>query len=185
VPKPPEQTVFQVRIELEDVQPAVWRRLLVPGGVRLAKVHLMFQAAMGWTNSHLHAFTIGDERFGMCFDDFPEGEIDETEVTMIGAVRDHGRFAYEYDFGDGWDHVISIEDRFSLRHGLKYAVCLAGENGCPPEDCGGAPGYDYLREALADPAHEDHSNLLEWLGGPFDSTQFDLVAVNVALQRVR
>src|SRR4051794_28962314 len=105
----------------------------------------MFQAAMGWTNSHLHAFTMGDERFGVCFDDFPEGEIDDKEVTLTGAVGDHRRFSYEYDSGDGWHHVVSVEDRFLLRNGLKFAVCLAGENARPPEDCGGAGSYEYLR----------------------------------------
>ncbi|TMK55323.1 MAG: plasmid pRiA4b ORF-3 family protein, partial [Actinobacteria bacterium] len=59
------QNVFRLRITLEDVTPTVWRRLLVPGGVPLAKLHHMFQAAMGWTNSHLHSFTIGDEFYGM------------------------------------------------------------------------------------------------------------------------
>ena len=77
-----QQPVFQLRVRLEGIDPPVWRRVLVPGGVRLAKLHDIFQAAMGWTNSHLHSFTIGDRLFGMQFDDYPEEELDETEYTV-------------------------------------------------------------------------------------------------------
>ena len=185
MPSPAGHTVFQLRISLDEVEPTVWRRLLVPGGVRLDKLHGMLQAAMGWTDSHLHAFTIGDDRFGPCFDDFPEDEIDEKDVTVIRGIGAHDQFSYEYDFGDGWAHEILVEDRITLRHGLKYAVCLAGENACPPEDCGGPGGYEQLLEVLADPAHEDHEELIEWAGGPLDPRAFDVAAVNVGLQRVR
>ena len=185
MPSTPGQTVFQLRIALDEVTPTVWRRLLLPGGIRLAKLHDIFQAAMGWTNSHLHAFTIGGERFGMQFDEYPEGEINERDVTFIRAIGAHERFLYEYDFGDCWDHEVVVEERFSLRYGLKYAVCLDGEQACPPEDCGGSGGYEELLSAASDPEHEDHDELLEWIGGPFDPTAFDLVATNVALQHVR
>ncbi len=84
-----DQTVFQLRVTLDDVVPTVWRRLLVPGAVRLAKLHQTFQAATGWTDSHLHGFAIGDQRYGMHFDDYPEGEIDETEVSVLKAVGEH------------------------------------------------------------------------------------------------
>jgi hypothetical protein len=83
---PPGQPVVQLRISLRDVHPVVWRRLLVPGSVRLAKLHLMLQAAMGWTNSHLHDFQIGGVRYGMQFDDYPDGEVDENAVTVVTAL---------------------------------------------------------------------------------------------------
>lgn len=185
MPSPPGRSVFQLRITLEDVVPIVWRRLIVPGTVRLAKLHSMFQAAMGWTESHLHSFTIGDQRYGMCYDDFPEDEIDEKDVTVLRAIGAHRRFSYEYDFGDSWDHEIVVEDAARSPLGLKHAVCLAGENACPPEDCGGAGGYAHLLEPIGDPGHDDHDHLVEWLGGGFDPTAFDVVAVNVALQYVR
>ena len=185
VPTPPGQGVFQLRITLVDVEPAVWRRLLVPAGVRLAKLHDMFQAAMGWTNSHLHSFTIGDDRYGMQFDEQPEGEIDEKEVTVLRAIGEHPSFAYEYDFGDSWEHEVIVEDFVRTPFGLKHAVCVDGQNVCPPEDCGGAGGYADLLEVLANPAHEEHDHLVDWVGGTFDSTLFDLAAVNVALQHVR
>ena len=151
----------------------------------MAKLHDMVQIAMGWTNSHLHSFTIGDERYGMHYDEYPEGEIDEKTVKVgrvIGARRD---FLYEYDFGDSWDHEIVVEESVKSARGLKHAVCLDGENACPPEDCGGVYGYAELLKVLADPDHEEHESMLEWAGGPIDPTSFDLVAVNIALQGVR
>jgi hypothetical protein len=174
-----------LRIRLEDVEPVVWRRVLVPGSVRLSRLHGMIQAAMGWTDSHLHAFRVGDQRFGMRFEDWDEDEVDEKEVTVLEALRDQRGFVYEYDFGDSWSHEVVIEDLRRLPIGLKHAVCLDGQNACPPEDCGGAGGYAVLCEALADSAHEEHDELSRWLGEPFDPAAFDLALVNAALQRVR
>lgn len=163
----------------------IWRRVLVPGSVRLAKLHDMFQAAMGWTDSHLHAFRVGGQLFGMHFDDWAEDEIDEKEVTVLQALRDQRRFVYDYDFGDSWSHEVVIEDFQRLPIGLKHAVCLDGQNACPPEDCGGAGMYAVLCEALGDPAHEEHDEYARWLGESFDPSAFDLAITNAALQRVR
>ena len=93
---------MQLRIMLEEVHPPVWRRLLVPGSVRLDKLHRMFQAAMGWEDRHLHSFQVGDALFGTQFDDYPDDELDEKGVTVASAVGEQRRFAYEYDFGDSW-----------------------------------------------------------------------------------
>ena len=164
--------------------PPVWRRLLVPGSVSMEKLHDMIQAAMGWTNSHLHSFTVGDERYGMHYDEYPDGEIDEKTVKVRSAIGECRGFQYEYDFGDSWDHAIFVEESVKPARGLKHAVCLDGENACPPEDCGGVYGYTDLLQVLADPDHEEHESMMEWAGGPIDPTSFDLVAVNVALQGV-
>jgi len=184
-PQPPGQSVFRLRIQLNSVHPVVWRRLLVPGAVRMAKLSDMLLAAMGWTNSHLHAFLVGDQRYGMLFDEYPEGEIDEKDVTVLQALRNERRFVYEYDFGDGWEHEVVIEELTWIYFGLKYAVCLDGERACPPEDVGGPWGYSEFLDAVADPAHEEHDSYLEWVGGSFDPGEFDLGAVNAALQKVR
>jgi hypothetical protein len=92
MPQPPGQSVFRVRIQLNDVHPMIWRRLLVPGAVRMAKLADILLGAMGWSNSHLHAFRVGEKRYGMNFDEFPEGEIDEKTVTVLQALRDERRF---------------------------------------------------------------------------------------------
>jgi len=136
VPKPPGQSAFRLRIQLIDVDPGIWRRILVPGSIRMSKLAEILLSAMGWSNSHLHAFTIGDQRYGMNYDDFPEGEIDEKSVTVLQALRDVHRFTFEYDFGDSWEHEIVIEELTKSPIGLKYAVCLDGANACPPDDVG-------------------------------------------------
>lgn len=163
----------------------VWRRVLVPGSVRLAKLSDMLLAAMGWTNSHLHAFRIGDKAYGMHVDEWPEGEIDEKDVTVLQALRDERQFFFDYDFGDSWEHQVVIEELTWSYYGLKFAVCLDGQNACPPEDVGGSPGYASFLEAIADPGHEEHDSFLEWVGGAFDPTEFDLASTNALCQRVR
>jgi hypothetical protein len=185
MPTAPRQLSFQLHVKLDVIAPSVWRRILVPTSVTMSKLHDMLQSMMGWTNSHLHAFTIGDARYGMCFDDYPEDEIDEREVTVLHALRSCKQFNYEYDFGDGWSHTITIEDEIRTSHGLRYAVCLAGENACPPEDSGGPGGYERMLEALVDPNHEEHDSYVQWIGDDtFDRAAFDMVAINAALQGI-
>jgi hypothetical protein len=141
--------------------------------------------AMGWSNSHLHAFTVGGNRYGMNDDDFPEGEIDEKTVTVIDALHDVRQLSFEYDFGDSWEHEILMEEQSWSTFGLKFAVCLDGAHACPPEDVGGPWGYAEFLKAIADTSHEEHAHFLEWAGGTFDPTEFDLAEVNALLQKVR
>jgi hypothetical protein len=185
VPKPPGQTVLQMRITLEEIRPVIWRRLLVPGGVRLPRLHQIFQAAMGWTDFHLHQFRVNGLVYGTQIDDFPEEELDEAALTVIEAVRGVRRFFYDYDFGDDWHHEVVVEEISTTALGLKHAACLDGQRACPPEDVGGPPGYEEFLTVLADPRHEDHDHLVQWSGGRFDPDAFSLAEVNIALQRVR
>ncbi len=184
-PQTPGQSVFRLRIQLRDVTPVVWRRILVPGSIRMAKLSSILLASMGWNNSHLHAFSIGEKRIGMCFDDYPEDEIDETSVTVLQTLREERRFVFEYHFGDGWDHDVIIEDLTWSYLGLKFGVCLECENACPPDDVGGIHGYGRFLEAVTDPAHQEHDGMTDWVGGPFDPAEFDLANVNALLQKVR
>jgi hypothetical protein len=176
---------LQLRIELDGLAPVVWRRILVPTNVPMSKLHEMLQRTMGWTDSHIHAFAVGHARYGMCFDDEPDDEIDDQEVTVREALKGHQHFVYEYDFGDGWSHTITLEKEVRTPRALRYAVCLSGENACPPEDSGGASGYERMLNALADPRHEEHDDYVRWIGrDSFDRTAFDIVAINVALQGI-
>jgi hypothetical protein len=183
--QPAGQSIFQLRIALADVRPLVWRRVLVPGSIRLNTLSEVLLAAMGWSNSHLHAFRIDDKIFGPNDDDSPEDEIDERSVTVLQALRDQRQFVFDYDFGDGWEHEVLIEEITWSSHGLQVAVCIDGDNACPPEDVGGAAGYEVFLAAIADPDHEEHDSYLEWVGGSFDPAEFDLAAANAACQRVR
>jgi Plasmid pRiA4b ORF-3-like protein len=183
---PINQCVFHLRVELVGIAPTIWRRLLVPGNIRLSKRHDIFQVAMGWTDSHLHCFTIGDLVYSnQDDDDDPEDELDENEVMVREALSDHQDFTYEYDFGDSWIHDIVVERMTTKRSGLKHAVCLDGERACPPEDCGGPSGYALVLEAIADPDHEEHEDFVTWLGRPFDPEYFDVAVANADLQRVK
>ena len=185
MPKSSGQSVLQLRAQLREVEPIVWRRLLVPAGARLGKLHSVLQAAMGWSNCHLHCFKIGHLTYGTMSDGSPPDELDEDAVLVLTAIGHQRRFVYEYDFGDSWEHDIVVEDRLTTPLGLKFAVCLDGQNSCPPEDCGGPPGYEEILEALADPEHEAHDKFSSWLGGALDPARFDLATTNAALQRVR
>jgi Plasmid pRiA4b ORF-3-like protein len=173
---------MRLQISLIDSEPLVWRRLLVPATIRLDKLHRVFQDAMGWTDSHLHMFRMDDDVLYTSYDhDLLQGELDERTVTLEQALGDGTRFFYDYDFGDD---VIIEDTTTTTRSGLKYAVCIDGQNACPPEDCGGLSGYERFREALADPTDDEHDHYTEWVGGSFDPERFDLAAVNVALQQI-
>jgi hypothetical protein len=185
MPQSSGHSVFRLRIQLNDVDPVIWRRLLVPGGIRMGKLSDILLAAMGWSNSHLHAFTVGDIRYGMNADEFPEGEIDEKTVTVFQALREQRRFTFEYDFGDSWEHDVVIEDLTWSGVGLKSAVCIDGANACPPDDVGGTWGYGEFLDAIANSTHEDHERFLSWAGGSFDPAEFDLGQVNAVLQKIR
>jgi hypothetical protein len=120
---PPEGHVtLQLLVALEDVHPTVWRRLLVPGGVRLPKFHLMLQAGMGWSDSHLHQFRIGGVLWGMHFEDWVDDELDEATVTVARAVGATRQFFYDYDFGDGWGLEMAVESTWRTPQPLKHAV---------------------------------------------------------------
>ena len=181
--------IFQFRITLMDIEPPIWRRIQVRD-CTLGEFHEHIQAAMGWENCHLHQFTINDVEFGpVSPDDMPFGPEfeDETQVVLRNVLPQHGErflFGYTYDFGDDWRHEVLLEGKPDPVAGQKYPVCLEGERACPPEDVGGPWGFADYREALTDPAHEQHAELLEWRG-PFDAEAFDAAKITSGMRRVR
>jgi hypothetical protein len=168
---------WQLKIELLDVKPSVWRRLLVPETIMLPTLHEVLQATLGWTNSHLHEFVINGVRYS-------DPDPDEHGVALQEALGMDARcFDYVYDFGDDWHHVVLVEDQHiapttSIR-------CTGGENACPPEDVGGALRYATFMAAISDPNHEEHETYQEWSGGGFDPARFDLAAANRALDKIK
>jgi Plasmid pRiA4b ORF-3-like protein len=178
----------QLRVELRGVEPLVWRRVLVPENITLAKLHVVLQWTMGWSNSHLHEYEIARRRYGIPDDEWPSTEpvTDERPVRLKPLIEDGlRRFTYLYDFGDHWEHIVKVEDLVPPKAARPLIVCLAGENACPPEDVGGYPGYAEFLEALKDPAHEEHANMLRWVGGSFDPAAFDLAEVNERLTAIK
>lgn len=179
--------IIQLRIALLAIEPPIWRRVQVPGMMTLPRVHRVFQVVMGWTDSHLHEFVVRGQRYGVMSRDggpyhvIPERSIPLHEITFLALTG----FEYRYDFGDGWQHEVRIEQELDRETGVYYPRCLAGARACPPEDCGGFGGYGRFLEAIRDPEHEEHDAMLSWVGGQFDPDAFDFAAVNRRLRRFR
>jgi hypothetical protein len=186
--------IYELQIELAHIEPRIWRTILVPDNLKLSKLDLIIQTAFGWSNSHLHEFTIGTKQYGLVEIekewsmglDFGRELLDERKFTLGQTLGDEvQRFVYEYDFGDGWEHIAKVIKIHEPTATNSKPVCVAGKNACPPEDVGGPPGYAYFVEVLADPAHEDYASMLEWVGGEFDPEAFQIDATNAAIKRLR
>jgi hypothetical protein len=181
--------IYQFRVTLLDIKPAIWRRIQVPDGT-LADLHAYIQAAFGWWDYHLHQFAIDGERYGPPAPDamdFGLEMIDETGVTLGKLIPKSGRksrWIYEYDFGDGWRHEVVFEGFVLVDPKAKYPQCVEGARACPPEDCGGPWGYAEYLAAIADPRHERHAELLEWRG-PFDPEAFDAKKATREMRKVK
>ncbi len=155
-----------LRITLDDVDPVVLRRIEVPLDLRLDRLHLTLQAAMGWDNSHLYEFSWKRQAWGDPDDSFDDDRLPAAKTTLnqLLAAITGKTFRYTYDFGDSWDHTIKLERITPPEADARYPRLTEAANRCPPEDCGGAPGYERLRQILADPAHEEYADQMEWIG---------------------
>lgn len=164
--------IYQLKITLGDVMPPIWRRVLVPGGYTLDRLHRVIQHAMGWQDYHLHSFEISGHQYG---EPDPDGELallDELDARLDAVTGKGGQFGYTYDFGDWWEHEILVEDVFPAEPGERYPVCVDGERACPPEDVGGPRAYLELIEALPNLEHPRHVAWREWLGRRYDPETF-------------
>ena len=171
--------IYQIKITLIGAKPPIWRTILVPGNLSLGAFHEVIQVAMGWTDSHLHQFIANNVFYGITDDDFEMEMEDETKYKLSQLLeKEKESFIYEYDFGDSWEHKILLEKILPFDNKLVLPVCIKGKRACPPEDCGGIWGYEELLQAIADPKHPEHEDMLEWLGGEFDPEEFDLEEIN-------
>lgn len=192
-PQGDPDTVYRLRIELLDMPIPIWRTVEVTGDETLADLHAIIQIAMGWEDCHMHSFHIDgveyggepeDDMFGG-FGGFAEDEsLDESEYKVGQVIEAKGmRFMYEYDFGDSWQHEITVEAIGTREAGKNYPLCLDGKGACPPDDCGGAPGFARLLKIMKNRKHREYNEMLDWLGGePFDPNAFDIDDVNEQLQ---
>jgi len=188
--------VYQLRITLKNIKPPIWRQVQVPMDFRLDQLHTLIQLVMGWFDYHLHEFefpkaTRGSQRnrrFGPLdfMDGFDDGEAENESQVTIGEIcpRVDDKLVYTYDFGDDWIHEIKVQKILTAQPGEHYPLCLKGKRACPPEDCGGAWGYEHLLVVMSDPSDEEHEDLLEWVGEGFDPEDFDLEAVARDLREV-
>jgi hypothetical protein len=174
-------STMQLHVELRDVSPAIWRRLVVSAEVTLDVLHDILQAAFGWTNSHLHDFQVGDVRFGTADAEEELLVVDEAAAPIGAVAREGTVFLYRYDYGDDWKHSITVESVSEPGPDPAVGECLAGARACPPEDCGGPPGYEDLLRVLADPTDAEYRDVKTWVGPRFDPERFDLDKVNKKL----
>ena len=176
--------VYQFKLVLVGVEPPIWRRIQVLDTYSFWDLHVALQDTMGWLDCHLHVFRVarpglGDEveQIGIPDDDPLEGDKPTLPGWEIPITRHFLRpgtaVPYEYDFGDGWEHEITLEAILPRQAGQKYPLCVDGARACPPEDCGGVYGYENLLTVIQDPTHEEYESTLEWLGGRFDPDRFD------------
>jgi hypothetical protein len=177
------QNIYQIKVTLLGTKPPIWRRLQVPADLTLAQLHDVLQIAMGWEDGHMHEFRIGQRRFGRPepgdpFMRMPRTESERTARLSAVLGRAGAKMIYAYDFGDSWDHGIVLEKQLPVDPNTTYPACIDGKLACPPEDCGGIPGFYDLLDALADPNHERHEELSDWIGDDFDPQAFSLDAVN-------
>ena len=176
-------SVLSLKITLRNTKPPIWRRVLMPGKMTLDDLHSVIQAAMGWEDSHLHKFEIGDKRYG---DPSNTDRVINARRMTLDALVNPGvtRFSYTYDFGDDWEHTIVIEKAPSVSDAANYPACIAGKRACPPEDCGGTWGYEDLLAVLANPADPQHEEQREWIGDDFNPEAFSVTKANAALAAV-
>jgi hypothetical protein len=176
-------TIARLKITLDAVEPVILRRVEVPFDIRLDRLHLAIQAAMGWTNSHLYEIRAGHTGWGIPDRDSGEGPLDARKAHLDDVIEDVGTktLKYLYDFGDDWEHTIKIERLLDPEPSIVYPRLLEASGRCPPEDIGGPWGYAEFLEAIHDPKHERHAEFNEWIGGPFDPAQVDTNALSAEL----
>ncbi len=188
-------TVFVFKVSLSNTSPLVWRRIEIDGNATFFELHCAIQDAMGWTDCHLHSFTIDVRDKGpkgkkttresiihislpMPEDDFRDADEIDEDTALISACfpTKTKQCVYTYDFGDSWDHTVLLEKIVPRVKGDTYPKCTAGKNACPPEDCGGVGGYERIKKILTSPKHKEYADMCEWMmfehGEVFDPTAF-------------
>ena len=187
-----EREYYQVKITLNDIKPAIWRRVLVPSGITFHKFHKVIQAAFDWQDYHLFSFQFP---YFLIKEPDMEFQLHEDERhpkrTKIDTVfNQHKTFIYEYDFGDSWQHKVVVEKIVIVDEEKHTPICIDGAKNRPPEDVGGPGGYEEFRKVISDPTHEDYNFMLLWAekdtgGRKFDPNYFYLNEINRKLNRIK
>jgi hypothetical protein len=174
------RAICQFKVTLRNIHPPIWRRIQVWEDTKLVQLHRVLQIVMGWEDCHLYEFRIGGNIYGL--DD--ERKIIDVKRTRLHDVIQHvgTEFEYVYDLGDYWQHDLLLEDILQPAPDTLYPRCIAGERNCPPDDVGGSGGYEDYLEAMADPEHEEHEDMIQWRG-PFDPEAFSIEKINKQLEK--
>ena len=180
--------IYQLKITLKDIRPPIWRRVQVRSDATLSHLHWVIQLSMGWTNSHLHSFSIQGVNYGVPMPELGFEELepeDERSVKLSSFIPgEKFKFSYLYDFGDSWEHEVLVEKVLTPETDVQYSVCIKAKRACPPEDCGGTWGYQEFVEAVQDVEHPEHEEMLEWVGGYFDPEDPEFDEINPCLKMI-
>ncbi len=184
------QDIYQLKVTLLGTKPPIWRRILVPAALTLAKLHSVLQISMGWDDEHMHEFRAGQRRFGRPEPADPflrNSRVESGRTVPLSAVlqKAGAKMIYTYDLGDSWEHSVLLEKRQDPEPNTIYPICIDGQLACPPEDCGGVPGYYDLLDAFADPSHPRHEEVCDWIGEKFNPEEFSCDKVNRLLSPAR
>ncbi len=181
-----KRLIYVFKVQLRDVEPAVWRRIAVPEQSSFWDLPVAIQDAIGWLDCPLHEFILADKQLGkVSFAGIPDPDGNSERKTLEGWALPMAHYfshinrhaEYFYDFGDGWEHDVLLKSIEACPPRKRLPACLDGANACPPEDCGGPHRYRYLLDVLADPQHEEHEMIKEWIGGNVDPAKFSARAV--------
>jgi len=189
--------VYQLKITLKEIEPPIWRRVLVPEDITFYKLHKILQAAFGWQDYHLFNFHFGDVVVDIPDPDYAPGEIygglkelNAKRVKIADLFVNRKQCVYTYDFGDNWEHDMVLEEIVSPEEGRHYPLCIGGERSRPPEDVGGVSGYEDFLLSIGNPEDPEYNENLEWAekdtgGRKFDPEYFYVNEVNRALKKIR
>jgi hypothetical protein len=187
IKKDKNMRTYQIQISLKNISPKIWRRLLIPADIPLQDLHKVIQTSMGWWSNHLHQF-IKDRKYYLEKTeetDFWDKmiHVDYSKLKLSDLLKkENDKIVYEYDFGDGWLHDITLEKILDPDPGATYPVCVAGKRNCPPEDCGGPYGYSNFLKIISNPRDKEYKEMIEWSGSNFDPESFNMEAINDLLK---
>ena len=183
---------LQFKIQLTHVNnPLVWRRVIVPEQFTFWRFHLVIQEAFGWWNSHLFQFSPegwrSENPIGLTGDWDEMNTQDCKKIKLSKIFKEPGQtYTYIYDFGDNWEHSLVLETVTGEK--IQKADVLDGEGRCPPEDCGGASGYEDLKKIMGNPKHPEYYEMKDWLNLPprqkWNPAAFDLKKAKAAVGKV-
>lgn len=176
---------LQIKILLRRSKPPIWRRILIRDDMTFWELHLIIQAAMGWKDVHLFAFDLGHQQIGRVFGDGFDMMADASNLSIRPYLNKGIKIIYVYDFGNHWEHLITVEKVAPINKNKKYPTCIKGKRNCPPEDCGGISGYYGMLDAIQDESHPEHDEIVDWMGDDFNPEKFDITQINKRLGHYR
>uniref|UniRef100_A0A1B6LKE4 Plasmid pRiA4b Orf3-like domain-containing protein n=1 Tax=Graphocephala atropunctata TaxID=36148 RepID=A0A1B6LKE4_9HEMI len=159
---------YQLKITLEGIRPQIWRRIQIPGYWSFRSLHNAIQDAMGWRNCHNYYFQAWnhkeDKKYTIDpFDNIFEGIADNNALIRDYFAKPKDKAYYEYDMGDSWAHVITLEKIVPEHKQKKYPICLDGKRACPPENAGGIDQYKYIVKVMKDRKHAEYDHYKSWI----------------------